>query len=167
MEFESPLSPYKALKKTEKFFELKVNNSKIKDQPLTKKDPQFLQMSVATIFGEIFWMNIHTRRTKTKTTKVSLKSRPGTRHMFLSTIVLLMSGPFLYMAISSTTSTNIFTYIISVLFAVIGIASLIMPIFRINSTQRKLKEALSTEEQFEEEIEEKTKTATTSRLALD
>ncbi len=164
MEFESPLSPYKALKKTEKFFELKVNNSKIKDQPLTKKDPQFLQMSVATIFGEIFWMNIHTRRTKTKTTKVSLKSRPGTRHMFLSAIVMLMSGPFLYFAVNSG---NIFNYFIAGLFAVIGIASMIMPIIRINGTQRKLKEALSTEEQFEEEIEEKTKTATTSRLALD
>jgi len=164
MEFESPLSPYKALKKTEKFFELKVNNSKIKDQPLTKKDPQFLEMSVATIFGEIFWMKIHARRTKTKSTKVSLTSRPGTRHMFLSAIVMLMSGPFLYMAFNSS---NVFTYLIAGLFAVIGIASMIMPIFRINGTQRKLRDALSTEDQFEEEIEAKTKTATTSRLALE
>jgi hypothetical protein len=44
---------------------------------------------------------------------------------------------------------------------------MLMPIFRINRTQRKLKEALSTEDQFEEEIEAKTKTATTSRLTLD
>ncbi len=164
MEFESPLSPHKALKKTEKFFELKVNNSKIKDQPLSKKDPQFLEMSVATIFGEIFWMRINAKRTKTKATKVILHSRPGTRHMFLSAIVMLLSGPFLYMAINSM---NPFNFIVAGLFAVIGLASMFLPLFRIRGTQKKLKEALSTEEQFEEEVEAKDKVATTSRLALE
>ncbi|MBK5113010.1 MAG: hypothetical protein JJE41_05230 [Candidatus Heimdallarchaeota archaeon] len=164
MEFESPLSPYKVLKKAEKYFELKVNNSKIKDQPLTKKDPQFLEMSVATIFGEIFWTKIHARRTKTKATKVFLTSRPGTRHMFLSAIVFLLSGPFLYMAI---TGDSILTYFLVGFLALIGIASLLLPFFRISRTQKKLQVALSSEEQFEEEKEEKAKTATTSRLALD
>ncbi|MCK5298815.1 MAG: hypothetical protein KAJ76_07910, partial [Candidatus Heimdallarchaeota archaeon] len=106
MEFESPLSPHKALKKTEKFFELKVNNSKIKDQPLTKKDPQFLEMGVATVFGEIFWMKIHAKRTKTKTAKVSLIGRPSVKHLFLSAIVSLLSGPFLYMAINNESVIN-------------------------------------------------------------
>jgi len=164
MEFESPLSPYKALKKTEKFFELKVNNSKIKDQPLTKKDPQFLEMGVATVFGEIFWMKIHARRTKTKTAKVSLTGRPAVKHLFFSAIVAFLSGPFLYMAINNGSIIN---YLLAGLLAVVGIASMLMPLFRIRRTQQKLKEALSTEDQFEEEIEEKAKIATTSRLALD
>ncbi|MCK5046666.1 MAG: hypothetical protein KAS22_08800 [Candidatus Heimdallarchaeota archaeon] len=164
MEFESPLSPHKALKKTEKFFELKVNNSKIKDQPLTKKDPQFLEMGVATVFGEIFWMKIHAKRTKTKTAKVSLIGRPSVKHLFLSAIVSLLSGPFLYMAINNESVIN---YLLAGLLAAVGIASMLLPLFRIKRTQQKLKEALSTEDQFEEEIEAKTKTATTSRLALD
>ena len=157
MEFESPLSPHKTLKKTEKFFELKVNNSKIKDQPLTKKDPQFLEMGVATVFGEIFWMKIHAKRTKTKTAKVSLTGRPSVKHLFLSGIVGLLSGPFLYMAINNGSIIN---YLLAGLLAVVGIASMLMPLFRIRRTQQKLKEALSTEDQFEEEIEAKTKTAT-------
>ena len=161
MEFDSPLSPHKSIKKAEKYFELKVNNSKIKEQPLSRKDPAILEIGVATIFGEIFWMRIHAKRKKDKSTSISLVGRVGIRHMFLSAIVLLMTGPFLYYAL---TSNNFFVYIVAGFFAVLGIFSLSMPFFRIRSTRKQLVEALSSADEFTTEIEEKTVTGSISRL---
>ncbi len=161
MEFDSPISPHKSIKKAEKFFELKVNNSKIKEQPLSRKDPAILEVGIATIFGEIFWMRIHAKRKKDKSTRIILKGSVGVRHMFLSSIVLLMSGPFLYYAISSE---NIFVYLVAGFFAALGIFSLLMPLFRIRTTRKQLVEALSSTEELLEEIKEKTVSTSMSRL---
>ncbi|NHJ39173.1 MAG: hypothetical protein FK731_04010, partial [Asgard group archaeon] len=121
MEIQSPHSPHKAIKRASVFFETKVNNSKVKEEPLSRKDPAELEIGVATVFGEIFWFKLFAKRNIDKTSTVNVKSRPGTWHIFLSAIVLLMSGPFLYLALNSM---NPFVFIVAGLFALIGFASI-------------------------------------------
>jgi len=164
MEFESPLSAYRAIKKATKFFETKVSNAKIKEAPLSRKDEMLLEVGITTIWGEIFWTRVNTRRTKDKkTSKVFVTGRPGTRHMFFSAIVLLASGPFMFMALRGE-DIAYFTLFVSILFAFIGIASMIMPIFRIRKTNKQIKEILTSEEELEDEKAEKSDTTMTSRL---
>jgi hypothetical protein len=149
MEIRSPHSPHKAIKRATIYFETKVNNSNIKEQPASRKDPAELEVGVATVFGEIFWFKLFAKRNIDKTSTINVKSSPGTWHMFLSAIVLLMSGPFLYMAINSM---NPFVFIVAGIFALIGIASIIMPFFRIRATKKQLTHVLMS---FDELISEK------------
>ncbi len=155
MEFESPISPYRAIKKAMNFFEKKVNNTKVKEAPASRRDPMILEVGITTIWGEIFWTRINTRRSKDKqSSKVFVKSRPGTRHMFFSAIVLLLSGPFFYMALSN--DIRYFTLIMAAFFALIGIASMIMPVVRINRINKQIKEVLSKDDdQFDDEESDK------------
>lgn len=163
MEFESPLSPYRAIKKAMKFFETKVNNTKIKEAPLSRRDPMVLDVGITTIWGEIFWTKINTRRTKDKqSSKVFVKSRPGTRHMFFSLIVLLMSGPFLYMALRD--DIRYFPLVMAIVFAFIGIASMIMPLVRISKINKQIKEVLTSEDEFEEDSVKEEEKPITTRL---
>ncbi|MCF2144208.1 MAG: hypothetical protein K9W42_10950 [Candidatus Heimdallarchaeota archaeon] len=148
MEFESPLSQFKAIKKATIYFETKVQNTQIKEQPLSRKDPQHLEIGVRALLGEIFWMKIDARRTKEKKTSIiSIKGRPGTMHLFLSAIVVLMAGPFLYMGFQSG---NAYPYVASGFFALLGLASLIMPFIRLRKTSRALQAVLTSEEELEE-----------------
>jgi len=152
MEFESPLSQFKAIKKATAYFETKVTNVQIKEQPFSRKDPQHLEIGVRALLGEIFWMKIDARRTKEKKTSiVTVRGRPGTMHLFLSAIVLLMAGPFLYMAFQSG---NAYPYVASGFFALLGLASLIMPFIRLRKTGRALRTVLSSEEEIDAPKEE-------------
>jgi len=164
LEFESPLSPYRAIKKAMKFFETKVRNTKIKEAPLSRRDQMLLEVGITTIWGEIFWIKISTRRSKDKqSSKVFVTSRPGTRHMFFSLIVILMSGPFIYMGLNKE-PIGYFTLIVAALLAFVGIASMIMPVVRIRKTNKQIKEVLTSEDEFEEETEKEAEKPITSRL---
>ncbi|NHK31059.1 MAG: hypothetical protein FK730_06880 [Asgard group archaeon] len=161
MEVRSPHSPHKAIKRALIYFENKVNNSNIKEQPASRKDPAELEVGVATVFGEIFWFKLFAKRNIDKTSTINIKSSPGTWHMFLSAIVLLMSGPFLYLALNSM---NPFVFIVAGFFALIGIASILMPFFRIRATKKQLTQILISFDELISEKEAEAKDKVISRI---
>jgi hypothetical protein len=164
MEIKSPHSPYKAIKRATLYFEKLVSNSNIKEEPSSRKDPQELEVGVTTVFGEIFWMKINAKRSVDKTSIVFVRSSPGTRQLFLSAIVILLSGPFFYMAFNSM---NPFVFIVAGFLLLLGIASMIMPFFRIRSTKKGLKKYLTTDEEITSGKEVKDElSVTSSRLEL-
>ncbi|NHJ49417.1 MAG: hypothetical protein FK733_16630 [Asgard group archaeon] len=163
MEIKSPHSAYKAIKRATAFFEKKVNNSKIKEEPSSRSEAQELEIGVTTVFGEIFWMKLNAKRNEGKTSTVYVRSSPSTMHLFLSAIVILMSGPFFYLAF---TSGNPFVYFVSGFFILLGVASLIMPFIRIRSTKKALKAALTSYEKIDPESDDEKGTAVTSRINL-
>jgi len=162
LDFDSPLTPFRALKKAEKFFEYKVNNTKVKQKPLTKTDEPLLEVGVTTIYGEIFWLKVHAGRNKEKTARLSIWGRMSTRQLFISAIAFLMSGPFFYMAFNS--NNNVFVFMLAGFLAILGLFGLIMPSFRIRSIKKKFKESLLIEDDIEEEKAEESRAASMTRL---
>jgi hypothetical protein len=163
MEIKSPHSAYKSIKRAIVFFEKNVNNSKIKEEPSSRGEAQELEVGVATVFGEIFWMKLNAKRNENKTSTIYVRSSPSTMHLFLSAIVLLMSGPFLYLAL---TSNNPFVYVVAGFFILLGIASLIMPFIRIRSTKKDLKNFLTSDEKIGSDKEDEKGTAVSTRINL-
>lgn len=141
MRFESPLSPYSAIKKAEKFFEKKVLNSTIKEQPLSKRDEQMLEMGVSTLSMESYWMKIYAQKNKAGGSTIRVKARLGLMQLTFAAIVLALAGGFLYYAIAKP---NFVTIFVPLFFFIVGVLGIINPLLRINSTQKDLKEALST-----------------------
>ena len=47
MEYESPFSPYEAIKKTKKFFTEEILNVTIKEEPMGKGDAQMIDVGIS------------------------------------------------------------------------------------------------------------------------
>ncbi|MBD3189914.1 MAG: hypothetical protein GF308_04690 [Candidatus Heimdallarchaeota archaeon] len=146
MKFDSPLSPYKALKKAEKFFEKKVLNSSIKEQPLSTQDEQLLEIGVNTLSVEVYWVKTYAQKNEEGGSTIKLKSRLGLMYLTFAAIALLLAGGFFYYAIANP---HIITIFVPVLFFIVGMLAIISPLIRINSIQKELKEALSTTKPLE------------------
>jgi hypothetical protein len=144
MEFESPIRAYDAIKRSQKFFEAEVLNSKVKEEPLGKKDTQLLKMGISGLNWEFYWIQIFASNNETGST-IQIKGRLGIMQLFLASIIILLSGPFLYLAINNP---GFFTIAITIVLFLIGVLSIIMPIIRLRSTIKHLKAILLTEDDY-------------------
>ncbi|MFW9922151.1 MAG: hypothetical protein ACFFDW_02560 [Candidatus Thorarchaeota archaeon] len=140
MEYESSLSPSDAIKKAEDYFENEVLNHVIKEKPLSKKDKQLLEIGVTGGRWEVFWMKIAAARTSAGITKIAITSRPGLAQLSFGAIVLLLSGPFIYLSIANDAYWVLF---FPIFLFIIGLLSIIMPLIRMRETGKALKEVLT------------------------
>ncbi len=140
MEYQSPLSPYDAIKKTEKFFTKEILNTIIKEKPMGKKDKQIIDIGVSGGRWEIFWMKVYATKNPLGGSIIITKGRSGLKQLSFAAIILMLSGPFFYLVLSN----NVYwALLFPAVFFVLGILSILMPIIRIRSTNRELKEVLT------------------------
>ena len=165
MEFISPLLPHKAIKKANRFFQNSVNNSKVKEEPLSPKDSQALEIGVSAIYGEIYWIKVLAEQARNKTTTIFLKGRMSSRQLLFSAIVFLLATPFLYLAISGDWPGTLITYFFAFFVGIIGIMGFIVPIIRINNVCKSLKKVLMSEDEtYSEKLDLPTKKSISTRV---
>lgn len=140
MEYESPLSPYDAIKKTEKFFMEEIGNAIVKEKPLSKKDAQMIDIGITGGRWEIFWMKVYASKDAAKGSIITTKGRSGLQQLSFAAIILVLSGPFFYLSLSNDAY---WALIFPVVFFIIGFLSILMPIMRVRSTSKQLKEVLT------------------------
>lgn len=150
MEYLSQYSPSEAIKITESFFENEILNTVIKEKPLSKKDPQILEVGVTGGRWEIYWVKIYASRATSGETRIFSKGRPGLAQLSFGVIIWLLAGPFLYYVIAN----NIYwTLIFPAFFFILGLLSVIMPIIQSRKTQKTIQAIL----QQKREIKKKEK----------
>ncbi|HUU78968.1 MAG TPA: hypothetical protein VMX55_11525 [candidate division Zixibacteria bacterium] len=145
MEYESPLSPYEAIKKAENFFANEVINSKVKEKSLSKKDQQMLEMGVTGGNWEIFWMKIFASRNNLEGSRIYTKSRFGLMQLSFASIITVLSGPFLYLVLWNEVY---WALVFPSFFFLLGVLSFVMPFYRIISTSKNLKQILTNEREI-------------------
>lgn len=140
MEYESPLSPYEAIKTTEKFFAEEILNVTIKEKNLGKGEAQMIDVGISGGRWEIFWMKVYASRNAAGGSIITTKGRSGLQQLSFAAIILVFSGPFFYYALSSS---RYWIFAFPVLLFAVGLLSILMPIMRVRSTKKQLKEVLS------------------------
>lgn len=140
MEYESPFSPYEAIKKTEKFFQEEVLNVTIKEKPMGKGDAQMIDVGISGGRWEIFWMKVYASKNASGGSIITTKGRSGLQQLSFAAIILVFSGPFFYYAL---TSGRYWIFTFPVLLFAVGLLSILMPIMRVRSTNKQLKEVLT------------------------
>jgi len=140
LEYESPFSPYEAIKKTKKFFNEEILNVTIKEEPMGKGDAQMIDVGISGGRWEIFWMKVYASKNATGGSIITTKGRSGLQQLSFAAIVLVFSGPFFYFALSSS---RYWIFAFPVLLFAVGLLSIIMPIMRVRSTNKQLKEVLT------------------------
>ncbi len=140
MEYESPFSPYEAIKKTEKFFTEELLNVTIKEKPMGKGDAQMIDVGISGGRWEIFWMKVYASKNATGGSIITTRGRSGLQQLSFAAIILVFSGPFFYYALSSS---RYWIFAFPVLLFAVGLLSIIMPIMRVRSTNKQLKEVLT------------------------
>ncbi len=140
MEYESPLSPYDAIKKTEKFFTEELLNVTIKEKPIGKGDAQMIDVGISGGKWEIFWMKVYASKNPVGGSIITTKGRSGLQQLSFAAIILVLSGPFFFLVFSNE---NYWVLAFPVLLLVVGFLSILMPIIRVRTTNKQLKEVLT------------------------